>query len=58
MYIGKPLEAYRLQMTPDSFDSKALTNYIVEFLPTTIFDGMYLKIEFPAETVLTNTTAC
>lgn len=45
-------------MTPLSFDSNALTNYEVLFDPTTVFDGMYLKIEFPDQTILTNETAC
>jgi len=45
-------------MTPDSFNSSALTNYVVEFDPSTIYDGMYLVIIFPSSTILTSETSC
>jgi hypothetical protein len=58
MILGNVIQPYRLQITPDSFDINAKTNYLTEFEPATLIEGMYLTLEFPSVMQLTESTSC
>jgi hypothetical protein len=49
MKNGAVLPQHKMQITPSTFDSGVVTNYLISYELTSNQDGIYVEVDFPAE---------